>query len=110
MVMDKQVTQVSLFACMGPLNDTILAHPQQKKDHILDCESTLLQPIFTFLVGRQPLAAVVIIMATKEEVTRLGIKSTKAHIGGRMGMNDSINQAQDFNPGDHSSCPMRNQL
>lgn len=57
MVMDKQVTQVSLFACMGPLNDTILAHPQQKKDHILDCESTLLQPIFTFLVRWQWLVA-----------------------------------------------------
>lgn len=41
MVMDKQVTQVSLFACMGPLNDIILAHPQQKETTALvQCETS----------------------------------------------------------------------
>lgn len=49
---------------------------------------------------------VVIIMAVKEEMRQSSTKSMNVHRGRGSWTNDWVKQGQDFNLGDHYSCPV----
>ena len=49
-------------------------------------------PIFTFLVRRRPLVAIVIITATKEEVSPCSMKNVKVRVIGRVSGSDGRGQ------------------
>ena len=71
--------------------------PIGKMNMQVDCESSLLQPKFTFLVWPRPLVAILIIKAAKEEVRRSGIIRDTWR---RLGMDGRVKKRQDFYPGD----------
>ena len=83
-----QVVRVSVWWLWG----TVLTGNFQSQVFLIrqtaiqvNCESSLLQSIFTFLLRRWPVVVFVIIMAAKQEVA-----------GRRSGMDGQVNQAQDF--------------
>ena len=72
------------IATLAPKNN-IQAILIGKTTTLVDSESELFLPIFMFLVWKWPLVAVVIISATKEEVSQNVIKSAKSTQRGRQG-------------------------
>lgn len=76
----------------------------EKNGHMGRLWRWLLQPIFTFIVRRQPLVAIVIMIGAKEEARWRSKKNKKVHICRRV--DGWVKQTQDFHPEDRCLCPV----